>query len=107
LLGRTTLMFFRLFSRAPSTRMLSCVSAACTMGSPPRSSGGLLQSDHIACGVTERAVPNAVGLVDRLLDHVGPLRLDGGERLVDIRGAQHDAREAALGHQFEDGRALL
>src|ERR1044072_8349873 len=100
--GISMLTSLRLFSRAPCTRIRSWLSAACCapvlvallMGTcPPVStasstmsthtpSARLLDADHVARGVEEGTVPNAVRLLDRLLDplRAGPEPLgDGGQ----------------------------
>jgi hypothetical protein len=48
------------------------------------SGGRLGEADLVAGRVAERAVPNAVRLVDRLLQHVGPGRADRLERGIDV-----------------------
>src|SRR5688572_27569061 len=83
--GISTLMSLRLFTRAPCTRIRSWRSAGCSVGawaslvsmlivsrSSCRLGSGvsaqLLDADHVARGVAEGAVADAVRLVDRFLD---------------------------------------
>ena len=83
--GISTLTFFRLFSRAPCTRMRSCESAACPGSDGIGSSAGLDDPDHVPGRIAEGAVADAVGLVHRLLDHLGAGRLHVVEDAVDVR----------------------
>src|SRR3954471_15614979 len=117
--GISMLTSLRLFSRAPCTRIRSWLSAACRSPSvallmvlflpffdsfehydDAHASGQLLDADHVARGVEEGTVPNAVRLLDRLLDHLGAglepfedgVEVGGGEQEVGVvvRRVQHD-----------------
>src|SRR5579864_9528564 len=67
---------------------------------PTSSAGeGLGEPEHVARGIAERAVPDAVELVDRLLQHLGPRGADLLERRVAVVGAEDDAAQQALGQQ--------
>src|SRR3954452_5122142 len=67
--GISTLTSFRLFTRAPVTRIMSWLSATCsTELMSVCSSAGLVDPDVVPGRVPERAVAHAVRLVDRLLD---------------------------------------
>ncbi len=61
-----------------------------------RRSARLLDADHVARGIAEGAVADAVRLVDGLLGDLGPARLHSVERRVDIGGGEDDARERAF-----------
>src|SRR5215470_4507808 len=85
-LGSATLMSLRLLTRAPWTRIRSCESAGWVAASfvgagtlldrvmAPSALGPLVEPHEVAGGVAERAVPDAVGLVHRLLEHLGTAR---------------------------------
>src|SRR5262245_40560091 len=90
----------RLFTRAPSTRMRSWLSATVT------ALAKLLDAEQVAGRVAEGAVADAVGLVGRLLHDLGVTRLEAFERAVQVIRGEVDAREGALGHHLGD-RALL
>src|SRR3954453_11919131 len=78
--GISMLTSWRLFTRAPCTRIESwlspacsargCVSVAMLIGSAQ-----LLDADQVARRIAEGGVANPVGLVDRLLDDLGAARL--------------------------------
>ena len=70
-------------------------------------SAPLLDADHVARGIAERAVADAVRLLGRLLDHLGAAALQLREGAVEVGGGQVDAEVAALGHELEDGAALV
>src|SRR5689334_20391553 len=74
--GSSMLTSRRLFSRAPCTRIMSWLSAGGRAGFLPPMSGALLDSDHVARGVANCAVADAVGLLRGLLDDVGVTRLE-------------------------------
>src|SRR3954452_19739847 len=130
--GISMLTSLRLFTRAPCTRMRSWLSAArsapgCVSALSAMlivlsicwtaavagrlvdrgRSGQLLDADHVARGIAERAVANAVRLVGRLLDDLGLGRLQPRERAVEVAGGEVDAGVRALGHHLGDGAALV
>src|SRR5690606_7766059 len=97
-LGISTSTSFRLFTRAPCTRIRSWLSATCRAGGrelvrgaivsvPPRSAP-FLDPEQVACGITEGAVPDAVRLVGRLLHHFGVTGLEPRERRGEVLGRQ-------------------
>src|SRR5918998_3531336 len=111
----------RLFSRAPCTRISSWLSATCGAGdrvsvlvlivppicrAGPSGSTQLLYANHVARGVAEGAVANAVGLIGRLLDDLGDAVLQPREGAVEVGGGQEDAGVGALGHHLGDGATL-
>src|ERR671912_351276 len=121
-LGMSTLMSLRLFTRAPSTRMRSWLSAGCDtsaccagsgdsvrvavlIGSPsvgwwPDASAQLVDADVVARGVAEGAVAHAVRLLGRLLDDLGSAITAAGlqalEGAVEVLGGQDDPGVGAL-----------
>src|SRR4051812_39890687 len=120
-LGIPTLTSLRLFSRAPCTRIRSWLSAACRAGdcasvlvvimSPicgagPNGLAQLLDTDHVARGIAEGAVANAVRLLGRLLDDLGDAGLQPREGAIEVGGGQQDAGVGALGHHLGDDAAL-
>src|SRR3954467_15570544 len=103
--GISTLTSLRLFTRAPSTRIRSCRSAACgsvvgasgltavLIGLPwsaPGSSAQFLDADHVARRVGGGPVPDRVGLLGRLLDDLGVAGLHLVEHGVQVPGGQQD-----------------
>src|SRR5687768_4695210 len=92
-LGSSTFTFFRLFSRAPRTRIRSWVSAVgwvavlrlfVAMLSLPVVAGRVfsvqfLDADHGARGISHGAVSHPVGLLGRLLHDLGVARLQSLE----------------------------
>src|SRR5215218_8394332 len=127
-LGIWTLTSLRLFTRAPSTRIMSCRSAVCDAVSctsvlvallivfPSAARGRvlcagrsaeLLDADHVARGVAEGGVAHAVRLLGRLLHDLGAAGHDPLEGAVEVLRGQVDAEVAALGHQFGDGALLV
>src|SRR5688572_17540587 len=79
-LGSSTLTSLRLFARAPCRRSGSWLSADASCVSRVRALlvatlAQLLDADQVARGIAEGAVAHAVGLVRRLLDHLGAASL--------------------------------
>src|SRR3712207_4917793 len=118
--GISTLTSLRLFTRAPSTRIRSWLSAGCPtadcwsvlvamlIDSPsvrravsppgrtcPDRSTELLDADHVARRVAEGAVTDAIGLIGRLLDHLRAAALQRRERAIEVLAGQVDAEVAA------------
>ena len=60
---------------------------------------GLRDADDVARGVAERAVAHSPGLRRRLLEHLGPRRLDLLEGGVEVVGAEYRSLQRALGHE--------
>src|SRR5919205_83782 len=89
-LGISTLTSLRLFTRAPTTRMTSWLSARRAAGAcvsvlvATSPSAHLLDADEVAGGIAERAVADPVRLVGRLLDDLGVALLQPRERPVDV-----------------------
>src|SRR4051794_41851899 len=126
---------FRLFSRAPCTRIRSWASAwcrvpgaSCSALEAPSSAGDsvsvfvtmapsvsidsgrsaeLLDPEQIAGGIADREVANPVRLLDRFLNHVGVTGLQPLEGPVEVLGGQQEDAVGALGHHLGDGAALL
>src|SRR5205814_2344876 len=69
--GSSMLTSFRLFSRAPCTRMRSWLSATGALFLVATRSAALLDADQVAGRVTHRAVAHAVRLLRRLFHHFG------------------------------------
>ena len=96
--GISTLTSLRLFTRAPCTRIRSWLSAACSAGDcvsvfvavAHRGSAQLLDADHVARGVAEGAVADAVRLLGRLLDDLGVAGLQPLEGAVEVVGGQDE-----------------
>src|SRR4051812_40659341 len=96
-LGISTLTSLRLFTRAPTTRITSWLSAPCSTGdcasfvvvmlrvSPTRGSG-LRDADEVSRRVAEGAVARAPRLGRRLLQYLGAGRPDLLERRVEVVG---------------------
>src|SRR5690242_19399438 len=61
---------------------------------------GLLEPDQVARRVAERAIPDAVRLVHRLLQHLAATLANVLERRVAVVRAEVDAAEQALGEQL-------
>src|SRR3954466_3528985 len=104
-LGISTLMSFRLFTRAPCTRISSWRSAACGTGCCAPAvwvvmSAQLLDADEVAGGGAERAVAEAVRLLRGLLHDLGVAGLDPVEGGVELPGGQQDPAVGALGHHL-------
>src|SRR5690606_29865071 len=66
-------------------------------------SGGLVDADHVARGVAEGAVADAVGLVGGFLEHFAAGGADALEGRVAVVGGEVDAAQQALGEQFGGG----
>ena len=60
------------------------------------------ETEHVAGRVAERAVPHAVGLVDRLLQNLGARRAELLEGRVAVVGGEDQPGQQALGHQSRD-----
>src|SRR3954470_4849128 len=66
-----------------------------------KSAGSLLcDPDHVAARVAERAVTHAIGLVGRLLQHLGPARADLLEGAVEVAATEDDPLQGAFGEQL-------
>src|SRR3954469_927568 len=72
--GSSTLTSFRLFTRAPCTRIASWLSAACDAGVLVSAflalliaSAQLLDADHVARRIAQGAVAHAIRLIGRFL----------------------------------------
>src|SRR4051812_13466267 len=121
--GISTLTSLRLFTRAPCTRIRSCVSAACSDGvsvsvavlivlpcarkSVQYGSAQFLDPDQVARGIAKGAVPDAVRLLGRLLDDLGVAGLQASEGVVEVLGGEVDGGVGALGHHLGDDAALV
>src|SRR6478672_5089051 len=110
--GISTLTSFRLFTRAPVTRIMSWLSATCSsrlmrVSSGKTGSGGLVDPDVVPGRVAERTVADAVRLVHRLLDDLRVGRLQALEQTVEVVALQHEGGVGALGHHLADGTALV
>src|SRR3954451_13742923 len=110
--GISMLTSWRLFTRAPCTRIESWLSPACSArgcvsGAMLIGSAQLLDADQVARRIAEGGVANPVELVDRLLDDLGAARLYPLEGAVEVGGGQVDAGERALGHHLGDRLALV
>jgi hypothetical protein len=57
------------------------------------------EPEHVACGVAEGAVTDAVGLVDRFLQNLGAGGADLLERGVAVVSGEDDPAQQALGQQ--------
>src|SRR3954451_9904918 len=120
--GSSTLMSFRLCSRAPSTRRTSWLSAPCTgggggsvrvvvlMAAPRGTRAGplaqLLDPDQVSGGVPDGVVADAVRLVGGLLHDLGSAALQPLERAVEVPRGEQQGAVAALGHHLLDGAPL-
>src|SRR3954467_744161 len=69
--------------------------------------GALVDADLVARRVAERAVPRAVRLVHRLLQHLRAGRADLLERRVDVVGLEDQPGQRALVQQGLDGLPVL
>src|SRR5690242_1817193 len=100
--GISTLRSFRLFTRAPCTRIRSWLSATCIAGDRvsvlEAMSAQFLDADQVAGGIAHGAVAHPVRLLGRLLHDLGVAGLHPLERAVEVLGGQVDARERALRH---------
>src|SRR5215469_18596616 len=70
-------------------------------------SAQLVDANHVARGVAEGTIANAVWLLGRLLNDLGaagPQLLEGA---VEVLGGQRDDCVGALGHHLDDGAALV
>src|ERR1700710_2074551 len=119
--GSSTSTSLRLLTRAPWTRIRSWRSAMCSSvdgasdlavlmdlrWSGADGSAQFLDADHVARGVAEGAVPDAVGLLGRLLHDLGVVGLDLLEDRVEVAGGQQDPAVGALGHHLGDGAAFV
>src|SRR5918995_3644811 len=121
-LGSSTLMSLRLFSRAPWTRIRSWLSAAWSADDVVRvpdalltvapsvvrrRSAQLLDPDHVASRVADRAVADAVRLLGRLLHDLGVAGLQPVEGAVEVLRRQQQRGVRALGHHLGDGATLV
>ena len=77
-------------------------------GRPPRLRlRALVDPDHVSGGVAEGTVPYAVGLVDRLLEHLRARCAHLLERGIEVRRTEDHGVERALGQQTEESVAIL
>src|SRR5215207_5934699 len=69
---------------------------------PRRSSllARLAEAQHVAGGIAERAVPDAVELVDRFLKHLSPRGADALEGAVAVVRPKDDTAQQSLRQQF-------
>src|SRR3954447_11426839 len=70
-------------------------------------SAQLLDADHVARGIAEGAVANAVRLLGGLLDDLGIPGLQPLEGAVEVLGGQEDPAVGALRHHLRDGAAFV
>src|ERR1700736_5070441 len=112
--GSSMLTSFRLFSRAPCTRIRSWLSEACRTGdfvfvvvALLIVSAQLLDADHVAGGIPKGTVANPVWLFGGLLDHLDVAHLQPLESAVEVLGGQKERAVGALGHHLGDDAALV
>src|SRR6185503_21228936 len=109
--GISTVMSLRLFTRAPCTRIMSWLSAACGAGgrlpffAVVIASALLLDPDHVACRIPQGTVAHPVRLLGGLLDNLDIAGLYPLEGTVEILGRQVDLGVGALGHHLVDQTA--
>src|SRR5260370_13795871 len=88
---------------APGPRCRLCRSGLRSPAGSPQ----LVDADQVARGIAEGAVANPVRLLGRLLDDLGAAGLHPLEGAVEVGGGQEDDGVAALGHDLDDGAALV